>query len=165
MKLPHTIVIFVPILIFLAPLGAVADENKLDSTTFKQTLDREIEAQTQGLSSAPISSYEARAWCYYQLGNYQKAVDDYSEAIRLSAAKNKTAEIAYFGRASAYRALNKYDETIADFKQAQKEQAKLLADRLLNYALIFMLIGTIAFLLLLMVVGWKKVLHILSGRK
>ncbi len=149
---------------FFTSQAILADEIKLGSSTFRQTLENEIAEQTRGLSSAPASSYEARAWCYYQLGDYEKAVADYSEAIREHAAKHQPSDAAYFGRSSAYRALNRYDEAIADYKQAQKEQWKTLRNFFVLGALILLLLSITIVLLMHKLFGHKRLTAWIFGK-
>ena len=51
---------------------------------------------------------------YYDLKEYQKAIADYTEAIRLNPNNAK----AYIGRNYSYRILGKHEKAIADYAEA-----------------------------------------------
>jgi tetratricopeptide (TPR) repeat protein len=60
-------------------------------------------------------AYYRRGILYFELGQYERAIADFSENIRLS----KTVGAGdYCVRARAYRAVKKYDPAIADYKKA-----------------------------------------------
>jgi Tfp pilus assembly protein PilF len=56
-----------------------------------------------------------RAKSYLLTDQYKKALDDYSEVIKLQP-KNSH---AFFGRAFAYKALKEYDNAAEDFEKAK----------------------------------------------
>jgi len=136
--------------------GVLADETKLDSSTFKQILEQEIEQETKDMSQAEVLDYEKRAWCYFQLGDYEKAVADYSEAIRENSSKHRTSSAPYFGRASAYRALNKYTDALADYKQANKEHVKAFVNLFTLCALSTLLMAITVFFIIHKFLGHKR---------
>ena len=66
--------------------------------------------------SALAEIYRERGIHYADLGHYDKAVDDLSNAVRL----NNNYVTAYINRANAYAKLEKYKEAYQDFAIAQK---------------------------------------------
>jgi tetratricopeptide (TPR) repeat protein len=152
-------------------LVAAAADTKIDGAKFKQLLDKEVVEQTKDMNLVPIAGHEARGWCYYELGQYDKAIDDYSEAIRLSGLKRflrRPIGAAYIGRASAYKALNKYDEALSDYQQAQRADTGVF----LSWPQFFMalsgLLVIIGFMLVVISIklfGPKGLLSILGQRQ
>ena len=61
-----------------------------------------------------VDTYNKRGTAYYNLGDYQRTVEDDSEAIRLS----PDYADAYNNRAGAYVKLGKYKEALEDYNQA-----------------------------------------------
>ena len=58
---------------------------------------------------------------YFQTGEYELAIEDYSKAIKQSS-KNAG---AFYGRARAYGMLGDYEQALADFGQAIKYNPEL----------------------------------------
>jgi tetratricopeptide (TPR) repeat protein len=58
--------------------------------------------------------YNSRGVAYDDKGNYERAIQDFSEAIRL----DPNSEIAYYGRGYAYKKKGDYDRAIQDFNEA-----------------------------------------------
>ena len=58
--------------------------------------------------------YTNRAHAYAELGQYQRAIEDYNEAIRL---KPDVAS-AYYGRGNAYSNISQYQRAIEDYNEA-----------------------------------------------
>ncbi|WP_225977435.1 tetratricopeptide repeat protein [Nostoc sp. CENA543] len=61
--------------------------------------------------------YYHRANSYYNLGNYQAAVVDYTEVIRQNTGKFGFSRGAYWNRARAYEKLGEKQQAIADLTQ------------------------------------------------
>jgi tetratricopeptide (TPR) repeat protein len=60
-------------------------------------------------------AYTNRGWAYDALGQLQRAIEDYNEAIRLNPEK---ASLAYANRGLAYANLGQLQRAIADFDEA-----------------------------------------------
>lgn len=71
-------------------------------------------AKTSGLSVSEI--YQLRGATYAQIGEYQKALDDYTTAIK----KDKKNADAYADRAELYSQMENYAAALADYKSANK---------------------------------------------
>ena len=65
-----------------------------------------------------IEPYYARANSYYQLGEYEKAIADYTKAIQ----GNPKDKVSYSERAKVYRLLGETEKAIADENTAKKLQ-------------------------------------------
>lgn len=59
-------------------------------------------------------AYANRGNAYYTKGQYDRTVQDFSEAIKLDGSRADR----YYGRGRAYRSLGEYDKAIADFSTA-----------------------------------------------
>lgn len=71
--------------------------------------------QSGGFSNENLSaSYNRRGNVYFNKGNYDQAIQDYNQAIRL----NPEFGFAFNNRGSAYRAKEDYDRAIQDYNQA-----------------------------------------------
>jgi len=57
-----------------------------------------------------------RGYAYYDLGQYQLAIQDFNEAIRL----HPQDALAYYGRGVAYEYLGNYSEAERDFQKAKE---------------------------------------------
>ena len=60
--------------------------------------------------------YSNRAWVQYALGNYDAAVADFSEAIKI----DSEFDSAYFGRATVWQTKKDYQRALIDAKEAAK---------------------------------------------
>jgi len=65
-------------------------------------------------------AYVNRGFAYAVKGLYDKAIADYSTAIKA----NPTSETAYLNRGNAYYAKKQYDEAIADYRKAVELNSK-----------------------------------------
>jgi tetratricopeptide (TPR) repeat protein len=74
----------------------------------------EEESALATLSARPTRSHITQGDTFYNSGEYDKAVTEYSEAIKLNASFVN----AFLGRGKAYAAINKNDLAIADFAKA-----------------------------------------------
>jgi tetratricopeptide (TPR) repeat protein len=63
---------------------------------------------------ADVGAYYSRAGAYEELGNYEKAIEDYSEVIRL----DPQDDIAYIARGCVYAKLGNYEKAIEDYDKA-----------------------------------------------
>jgi len=78
-------------------------------------------------------AYSNRGLAYAELGEHDRAIEDYDKAIEL----NKEYAEAYYNRGLAYAKLGKYDKAIEDFNKAielNKEYAKAYNNRGIAYA-------------------------------
>jgi tetratricopeptide (TPR) repeat protein len=62
----------------------------------------------------PTPTYLSQAFLHSRRGQYEEAIADYTEAIRL----NPKNAAAYFGRGNAYSELGEYEEAVADYREA-----------------------------------------------
>jgi tetratricopeptide (TPR) repeat protein len=78
-------------------------------------IDRQVAAAEEAVAAKPgdIAARGALADLYVSKGRYQDAVSQYTEIL----ATGKADELAYFGRARAYRLLEQLDPAIADYKK------------------------------------------------
>ncbi|WP_427160757.1 tetratricopeptide repeat protein [Aliinostoc sp. HNIBRCY26] len=74
-------------------------------------------SQAIRLSPQAEEPYYHRANSYYNLGNYQAAVVDYTEVIRQNTGKFGFSRDAYWNRARAYEKLGEKQQAIADLSQ------------------------------------------------
>jgi tetratricopeptide (TPR) repeat protein len=71
-------------------------------------------------NSKDVDAYSDRAWAYFNRGQYDKAVDDYSKVIEISSEDAG----AYFLRGRSYHYLRKYNEAISDYDEAIRIDSK-----------------------------------------
>jgi len=109
-KLPHVITVITFVVFIVLGLACASSPKQSDSQSGSQS-----DSQKQ-LRSA--SDYIKRAYTNSTNGNYDLAIEDYTEAIRIEP-KNAT---AYNGRAwvYAYYLKTNYDQALADADQALK---------------------------------------------
>jgi tetratricopeptide (TPR) repeat protein len=74
----------------------------------------EDEAALATLAARPVRTHITQGETYYRSGDYEKAVGEYSEAIKL----NPAFVNAFIGRGKAYAALGKNDLAISDYAKA-----------------------------------------------
>lgn len=82
----------------------VAMENYSKAIALSQTLEGEVKPDDLAIY------YQNRAACYEALGNYEKVLEDCTQAINLK----KTYIKAYLRRAKAYEKLEDYDKALVD---------------------------------------------------
>ena len=77
---------------------------------------RDLLASTQGLPPSTVSAegYFLKGNAFYETSDFQSAVNEYSEAIRLNA-KEAT---AYYSRGNAYENMGQIERAVADFDEA-----------------------------------------------
>ena len=92
----------------LPPVGRATSE--ILQYTQAQSRDGELR------SKFPAVSYNRRGIAYDQKGEYDKAIHDYSQAIKLVT----DYEAAYFNRGLAYDHNEEHDKAIADFSEVIK---------------------------------------------
>jgi tetratricopeptide (TPR) repeat protein len=81
--------------------------------------DEAIEAYKQVLDQFP-NSLTTRLYlglAYYQLGDYQKAINQYERLIEQSSSQRKTAVTAYIEQGSAYRELGEFEKARASYEK------------------------------------------------
>jgi hypothetical protein len=95
----------------LAPALTSCSENKPSDPSKKDAPDRVIAQYNEAIQRNPgdANAYYMRGVRYDELGDPDKAVADYSEAIRLKDVR------AYSNRAAAYQKKHEYDKAIADY--------------------------------------------------
>ena len=104
----------------LSPLPARADS--FADCTQSRDLDRSIRGCTDLLNAGQLNGenkaaiYNNRGTAYKQKGLYERAIADYTSAIRLDPRDTVT----YINRGHAYAMKDQYDRAIADFTMAIK---------------------------------------------
>lgn len=81
-------------------------------------------------------TYNKRGLAYYELGQYQRTIEDNSEAIRL----NPDYVVAYNNRGTAYAKLGHYQKAIEDYKQVIRLKSNY-ADTYNNRGVVYILQG------------------------
>lgn len=124
------IAVFVDEVELLAPVvrAWIRDGRSQLSGSFTQTEARTLAIQLESrslpsplhlivediLDSQDPMAYNNRALTYHNLGQYQRAVEDYDQAIRL----NPQDATAYSNRGAAYRGLGQHERAIEDLDEA-----------------------------------------------
>ncbi|WP_017295451.1 serine protease [Geminocystis herdmanii] len=72
--------------------------------------------ESEVAKSLNVDEYLNRAKDYYEQGEYEKAIDEYNQALKI----NPNFAESYFYRGSTYGTINKYDNAISDLNQALK---------------------------------------------
>jgi tetratricopeptide (TPR) repeat protein len=103
---------------------------------------RNIEVAKNEHASVNYTDRMARAWCYYQLGEYEKAVDDYTVVLQYKTTpiSKPTFTTAWLGRAAAYAALGRNEEAVDDYNKAL---ASLQHDLSLSWSTFFVLTAVV----------------------
>lgn len=107
--------------------------------------DRMLDAANDAIRRDPSDPvlYTIRAGTYRQLGEFDKAIADYTEAIRLSSAqapdhpadalkRSGLAARAYRDRGECYDAKREPEKAVADYKEADRLDPQLLGPELLK---------------------------------
>lgn len=115
----------------------------LTDTRFRNLLQSEIEANRSLHSANPLKSLRMLAWYHLLLGEYDYAITEFSQAINIGKAKGDAIDDLYFGRGSAHRAIEKYDQAMEDYLAAQKSQVEFMTNGMNNLAWLFIVIGTV----------------------
>lgn len=84
------------------------------SLVYSPTCQIELSEDTPGSLRNDATAYYNRGNERYELKNYQGAIDDYTQAIKL----NPNLSGAYYNRGNTYSQLEKYQDAIADYTQA-----------------------------------------------
>ena len=69
---------------------------------------------SHGIAEYLSTAYNNRGVAYFEKGEYDRAIQDFNEAIHLSS----NAEAAYYGRGLAYKKKGDFDRAIQDFNEA-----------------------------------------------
>ena len=125
MKKSH---IFKIVVIFIFVINASLANAVVPQRLLNETypLDETISSFTKVINSGRLEDsalaevYRERGVHFADLGHYDKAVEDLSDAIKL----NNNYVTAYINRANAYAKLEKYNEAYQDFATAQKLSPK-----------------------------------------
>ncbi len=103
----------------------IAEAKKAPDTTVNVTNTEAKPGQTQPPQITPQPSRTTVALGYLEKGEYDRAIDEYSEAIRLDA-RNHT---NFLGRGRAYYSKGDYDRAIQDYSKALELYPKPLFSR------------------------------------
>lgn len=93
-------------------MGHYQQECKKDSLVAVSYFTQAIKLNPKG-----EEAYYHRANAYYQLGNYQAAVADYTDVIRQNTGRLGFSRPAYWNRARAYKKLGEKQKAISDLTQ------------------------------------------------
>jgi tetratricopeptide (TPR) repeat protein len=91
-----------------------SDKTNLSNQSNKTADFKGIDHLSEYICSATPQVYYNRGLIYSKQGKYQRAIEDYDEAIRL----DPKLGIAYFGRGNTYSKLHHYRQAIKDFSEA-----------------------------------------------
>lgn len=93
-------------------------EERMRQLSDEEERNRNIAACTEAIRLDPkdAESYKSRGFSYHEKGNYDKAIKDYDEAIRLTDEDDSAA--LREGRGDAYYRKGDYDKAIEDYNQA-----------------------------------------------
>ena len=86
------------------------------SLVYSPTCQIELSDDSPGSLKNDAVAYYNRGNSRHELGNYQGAIEDYTQAIRI----DPNLDSAYFNRGNAYLDLENYQRAIADYTQAIK---------------------------------------------
>jgi tetratricopeptide (TPR) repeat protein len=139
--------IIIPIFLFLTFICSCSGNNKTASDWLdqektlwdgKQYTDpgKAIEYLNNAikLQQNNAETYNKRGIAYYELGQYQRTIEDNSEAIRL----NPDYVVAYNNRGTAYAKLGHYQKTIEDYNQVIRLKSNY-ADAYINRGVVYLL--------------------------
>ncbi|MBX9671040.1 MAG: tetratricopeptide repeat protein [Candidatus Obscuribacterales bacterium] len=106
----------------------------LDFFREKATLFRDLRRYQEGIALASeclaiapndVVLYLVRGQCYSRSGDYQKAVRDYSTAIRVAAPDSPIVPFVYFERSSTYEVLGELEKAEADLSYVLRTNSAL----------------------------------------
>lgn len=106
--------LFYPVILLVAAQPAAADDA---SRCYSETGDSKIASCTRAINSGarnPAINYNNRGNAYHSKRDYDSAIADYSEAIRI----NPKYALPYNNRGNAYRSKGDNDRAITDLDQA-----------------------------------------------
>jgi tetratricopeptide (TPR) repeat protein len=103
--------------------GLVYERVKKDHAAAISDFSKAISLGCAGCELQPYRVYAERGAAYFKLGDYQRSINDFSEAIQRS-----TETVWFvsnsFQRALAYRAQQQYDKAIADYDEILRRNPK-----------------------------------------
>jgi tetratricopeptide (TPR) repeat protein len=114
--------LFYPVILLVAAQPAAADDA---SRCYSETGDLKIASCTRAINSGarnPAINYNNRGNAYHSKRDYDSAIADYSEAIRI----NPKYAMPYNNRGNSYHAKGDDDRAMADFNEAIRLDSKYL---------------------------------------
>ena len=114
--------LFYPVILLVAAQPAAADDA---SRCYSETGDVKIASCTRAINSGarnPAINYNNRGNAYHSKRDYDSAIADYSEAIRI----NPKYAMPYNNRGNSYHAKGDDDRAMADFNEAIRLDSKYL---------------------------------------
>jgi len=111
------------LLIFAIDIALAKDLNKLCYENIaKGQYDKAMPHCTDALNSGGDSvslalTYNNRGRIFFERGQYDLAIADYSKALVLDFNDNYIAALLYYGRGSAYQAINQFEQAIDDYNK------------------------------------------------
>ena len=115
MRKPFALRASVVVVVLLLIVGVIwFAGSKLNHIDRKAASGTPIPTPTPSLVSSDPSFYNNRGWDFYQKKDYDKAISDFNDAIKL----NPNSALAYFNRGITYGDKKEYDKAISDFNDA-----------------------------------------------
>ncbi|NOZ53420.1 MAG: tetratricopeptide repeat protein [Gammaproteobacteria bacterium] len=134
----HNILMIVFCLFFVGTVSAVVPQRYIKEV---YPVDETIASLSKVINSGRLKStaladvFRERGVHYFDLRHFDKAIDDFSQAISL----NRNYVTAYINRGNAYAKLEKYEEAYKDFGIAQTQSDKNKSIYLVRGSLSFFL--------------------------